>query len=154
MTKINSKSINHVNDTAKLFNSNEIYQLNSMLSSFSSDYGPQIVVMTIQQLPTNQTIEEYSINIANNLRIGRKKYDDGLLILFSLNDRSIRIEVGYGLEKIIRDDIAANIIRYQIAPQFKNKMFYDGINNALFEITNEIIRNKKLIGDKKGIKYE
>jgi uncharacterized membrane protein YgcG len=104
-----------------------------------------MVVITIDAL-NGQTINEYSIQQAERLKIGRKNYNDGILFTAALGDREMRIEVGYGLELIIKDEIAARINRNIIAPKFRERKFGLGIYKGLDSIKYLIETNKSLVG--------
>lgn len=100
--------------------------LEARLQELETQKGSQIVVL---MLPTTQpeTIEQYSIRVVDQWKIGRKKIDDGVLLLVAKNDRKLRIEVGYGLEGALPDVIAKRIIAEDISPHFKQGDFYGGI---------------------------
>lgn len=76
--------------------------LDSSLRDFETRKGSQIAVLIV---PTTapETIEQYSIRVAEAWKIGRKKVDDGAILLVAKNDRKLRIEVGYGLEGALTD---------------------------------------------------
>jgi uncharacterized membrane protein YgcG len=86
--------------------------------------------------------------MANGMGLGRKDYDDGILITVSLADRKTRIEVGPGLEKIIKDEIAARIIREDMGPRFGKDDFFNGIKGAVEKIKTLIEENKELVGQR------
>ena len=96
------------------------------LHDFQRRKGSQIAVLIV---PTTQpeTIEQYSIRVAETWKIGRKKIDDGALLVIAKNDRKLRIEVGYGLEGALTDVTARRIIDETIAPRFKTGDFSGGI---------------------------
>jgi uncharacterized protein len=75
----------------------DIASLDRTLRDFEAKKGSQIAVLIV---PTTQpeTIEQYSIRVAEAWKIGRKKIDDGAILVVAKNDRKLRIEVGYGLE--------------------------------------------------------
>ena len=82
------------------------------------------------------------------MKLGRKEFDDGILITLSVKDHNVRLEVGYGLEKIIKDEVAARIIRDEMIPEFREERFYAGLKAAAFEIRNLIEENRGLIGQR------
>jgi uncharacterized protein len=82
-----------------------------------------LLVPTVQP----ETIEQYSIRVAEAWKIGRKKVDDGVIFVIAKNDRDMRIEVGYGLEGALPDAIAKRIIRDDVTPHFRAGEFYLGI---------------------------
>ena len=84
--------------------------------------------------------------MVENWGIGRKDYNDGLLITVALQDRQTRIEVGYGLEKIVKDKIAARIIREDMVPNFQTENYYEGLRVAVDKIKTLIEGNQALVG--------
>jgi uncharacterized protein len=84
--------------------------------------------------------------MAEELRLGRSTHNDGLLIAIVTMERKIRIEVGTGLENIIKDEVAARIIRDDMAPLFRQEKYGQGIYLAVDKITKLIEENKELVG--------
>ncbi len=78
-----------------------------------------------------ETIEQYSIRVAEQWKLGRKGVDDGALLLVAKDDRALRIEVGYGLEGVLPDVVAKRIIEDIIVPRFKSGDFYAGIDTGV-----------------------
>lgn len=136
-----------VNDYIGLLNKDEKTILTNELQSIEDSVGSQVVIMIIDTLQ-GMEISEFTYQIANSWGIGRKDYDDGVLIVLSMNDRQMRIEVGYGLEKIIPNEKASEIIQTKMIPEFKEKKFYSGLFAAMNEIKNLLFTNRNLIGEK------
>ncbi|HCX21238.1 MAG TPA: hypothetical protein DHN29_04935, partial [Cytophagales bacterium] len=136
-----------VNDYADILTDPEEDQLNDLLKSLEDSIGSQLVILTIDSLD-ERTIEEYSMDVANDWRIGRADYDDGILITLAMKDRKIRIEVGYGLERIIRNEIAKKIIDGTMVPEFLKGDFYSGLTKASQELIDLIYGNPDLVGKK------
>lgn len=109
----------HVTDLTATLSPNEIVLLEQKLSSFEEKKGSQIAVLIV---PTTrpESIEQYALRVAENWKLGRKNIDDGALLVIAKNDRTLRIEVGYGLEGILPDAKAKQIIEQIIIPHFKN----------------------------------
>jgi uncharacterized protein len=82
----------------------------------------------------DETIDTYAYRLFQEWGIGKKGKDNGLLIIFSMNDRKMRIEVGYGLEPYITDAQSSNIIRNTLTPAFKNGDYYGGIRLSVEQI--------------------
>ena len=101
-------------------------RLEQELRDFEARKGSQIAVLIV---PTTQpeAIEQYAIRIAEAWKIGRKKVDDGAILLIAKNDRKLRIEVGYGLEGALNDLTAKRIIDETITPKFRDGDFSGGI---------------------------
>ena len=104
-----------------------------------------MAVITIDTL-NGQEIEDFSIKQAERLGIGRPEFDDGILLTIAVKNREIRIEVGVGLELIIKDEIASRINRNVIAPKFRAGKFGLGIYKGLDSIKYLIQRDKYLVG--------
>ena len=102
-------------------------QLEQKLAAFESRKGSQIVVLIV---PTTkpEEIEQYSIRVAEQWKVGRKGVDDGAILLVAKDDRALRIEVGYGLEGALPDVIAKRIVSDIIVPHFKTGDFYGGVD--------------------------
>ncbi len=101
--------------------------LTQKLKDLETRKGSQIAVLIV---PTTEpeSIEQFSIRVAEAWKIGRKKVDDGALLVVAKNDRRLRIEVGYGLEGALTDATARRIIDEDITPKFKSGDFAGGIS--------------------------
>jgi uncharacterized protein len=113
-------------DQTGTLSSGDIASLTQTLKDFQARKGSQIAVLIV---PTTEpeTIEQYSIRVAEAWKIGRKKIDDGALLVIAKNDRKLRIEVGYGLEGALTDVTSRRIIDEEIAPRFKAGDFAGGV---------------------------
>lgn len=122
--------VGRVVDQTNTLNASYIDTLNQRIHSFEQRKGSQIAILIV---PTTQpeTIEQYSIRVAEAWKIGRKKIDDGALLVVAKNDHKLRIEVGYGLEGALTDVTARRIIDEVIAPRFKEGDFAGGISEGL-----------------------
>jgi uncharacterized protein len=114
-----------VDQTATLSQADQA-TLDTTLRDFQKRKGSQVVVLIV---PTTspENIAQYSIRVAEAWKIGRKKVDDGVILLVAKNDRKLRIEVGYGLEGALTDATTNRIIDEIIAPRFKAGDFAGGI---------------------------
>jgi len=108
-------------------------ELESRIAAYESRRGSQIAVLL---LPTTkpEEIEQYSIRVAEAWKIGRKKLDDGLILVVAKDDRRLRIEVGYGLEGAIPDSMAKRVIDERITPRFREGDFYGGIRDGVDQL--------------------
>ena len=144
----------HVTDLTKTLSSMEISQLEQQLAEFSTQKGSQIAVLII---PTTQpeTIEQYSIRVVETWKLGRQGIDDGVLLLVAKNDRTLRIEIGYGLEGALPDALARRIIDEVIVPEFRQGHFFGGLKTGIEQIIRiiegEIQPESKPIGDQAGM---
>ena len=101
--------------------------LQQMLHSFEARKGSQLAVLMVPSTAP-EPIEQYSLRVAEQWKIGRVKVDDGAILVVAKDDRAMRIEVGYGLEGALNDATASRIINEVIAPRFREGDFYGGIN--------------------------
>ena len=115
-----------VDQTGSL-SSGDIASLTETLKSLEARKGSQIAVLIV---PTTspESIEQFSLRVAEAWKIGRKKIDDGALLVIAKEDRHLRIEVGYGLEGALNDVTAKRIIDEVIAPKFRSGDFAGGIS--------------------------
>jgi uncharacterized protein len=109
-------------------------QLADRLEQFEAAKGSQIAVLFV---PTTapETIEQFSIRVVDQWQLGRKGVDDGLLLLVAKDDRTVRIEVGRGLEGVIPDAVANRLIDEFIVPRFRGGDFAGGVTVAIDRIT-------------------
>ncbi len=104
--------------------------LEQRLSEFEARKGSQIAVLIVPGTQP-EAIEQYAIRVAEQWKLGRKKVDDGAILVVAKNERALRIEVGYGLEGALNDATAKRIIDDIIVPYFKQGDFYGGINSGV-----------------------
>ena len=115
-----------VNDFAGLLSSSQREELEQSLRAFFDRTGVAIVVATFQSLD-GVPIEDFAVGLFEKWKPGKKGLDNGLLILVAKEERKIRFEVGYGLEPVIPDGRAGEIIRTEMTPRFREGDFYGGI---------------------------
>lgn len=120
----------HVNDHAGMLSASTRQQLEAVLIDLEQQESTQIVVLTIPSLQ-GDSLDDFSIRVAEAWKIGQKGVDNGAILLIAKNDRKIRIEVGYGLEGSLTDLISGRIIRNIIAPRFKAGQFEQGISDGV-----------------------
>lgn len=115
-----------VTDLSASLSADQLTGLNSELRAFEERKGSQVAVLIV---PTTkpESIEQYGIRVADQWKIGRKKVDDGAILVVAKDDRAVRIEVGYGLEGVLNDATANRIIDDVIVPRFRQNDFNGGI---------------------------
>lgn len=122
--------VKYVTDETGTLNANQITQLNNKLVSFNRTTSNQVLVYLISSL-NGESLEDYSIRLAEKNKIGKKEKNNGVLVLIVKDDRKIRIEVGYGLEGVLTDAMSSKIIRNDFTPQFKSGKYYEGIDKGI-----------------------
>ena len=113
-------------DQTGTLSSSQVASLDQVLSTFEKRKGSQLAVLIV---PTTapESIEQFGIRIADQWKLGRKKVDDGVILIIAKSDRTLRIEVGYGLEGALNDATSKRIIDDIIVPRFKQQDFYGGV---------------------------
>jgi uncharacterized protein len=111
--------------------------LEQTLQAFEARKGSQLVVLIV---PTTapEAIEQYALRVAEQWKLGRKKVDDGAILVIAKDDRALRIEVGYGLEGALNDATSKRIISEIITPRFKQGDFNGGITAGVDQIIRVI----------------
>lgn len=123
-----------VMDSAGILSLSESQILNSKIMQLEAEFGSQVAVLIIPELQDDEDILDYSVRVMEEWKLGRLGIDDGLLLVIALNDRKMRIEVGYDLEGVIPDITAYRIIEQHLQPAFRSDQYALGINNALDEL--------------------
>jgi uncharacterized protein len=116
----------HVNDLAPMLTAEQRERLEGGLRDLERRTGAQVAVLTIPSL-RGESLEAYSVKVAQAWRLGRKGVDDGALFLIAKQDRKMRIEVGYGLESRLTDLISRRILDEDVRPRFNQGDFAGGI---------------------------
>ena len=129
-------------DQTGTLSSGDVAQLTQKLADLQTRKGSQIAVLIV---PTTdgEGIEQFSLRVAEAWKIGRKKVDDGALLVVAKNDRRLRIEVGYGLEGALTDVTSKRIIDEDITPKFKSGDFAGGISAGVNRMIG-LINGEKL----------
>ncbi len=123
----------HVNDYAGLLSPQTVQDLETALTAFERSDSTQIVILTIPTLE-GESLDEFSIKVAEAWRIGQKKIDNGVILLVAKQEHKVRIEVGRGLEGKLTDLVSGRIIRNEIAPRFRAGDFDGGVSAGVTAI--------------------
>ena len=126
-----------VNDTAAMIPADVRGRVEGQLAAFEKATGAQVAVLTVPTLD-GEPIEDYSLKVAQTWKLGRKGVDDGVLFLVARDDRTMRIEVGYGLETKLTDAQCGRILDDVVRPAFRNGDFGGGIAAGVDAITGAI----------------
>lgn len=126
-----------VTDLTNTLTTPQIEQLNQKLTQFEQQKGSQIAILIV---PTTEPeeIEQFSIRVVENWKLGRKNIDDGVLLLIAKDDRAVRIEVSYGLEGAIPDALANRITDEFMVPLFKQGDYFSGIDVGIQKLIDLI----------------
>ena len=107
--------------------------LEQTLTAFEARKGSQLAVLMVATTAP-EDIEQYALRVAEQWKLGRKKVDDGAILVVAKNDRALRIEVGYGLEGALNDLTSKRIISETILPLFRKQDFHGGIAAGVAQI--------------------
>jgi uncharacterized protein len=120
----------HVNDEIGMLDSDQRQQLETMLADYEAKTGSQIVVLLVKSTEP-EAIEQYSIRVTDQWKLGRKGVDDGVLLLVARDNpralRRLRIEAGRGVQGVLTDAQSKRILQDVIAPYFRQERYYDGL---------------------------
>lgn len=108
-------------------------ELEDKLAAFEQRKGAQVALLIVSTTQP-EAIEQYSIRVVDEWKLGREELHDGVLLLVALQDRALRIEVGYGLEGVLPDATAFRIIEEAIKPLFRQGDIYGGVTAGLTRI--------------------
>ena len=131
-----------VNDLAAMLSADEAERLEERLRTFEEQTSHQIVVLTLPSLH-GDALEDFSFRVVEAWKIGQKGNDNGVLLLIVRDDRKVRLEVGYGLEGILPDASAKQIIQEVIVPRFRQREFGHGIDAGISAVV-ETVRGEPL----------
>ena len=122
-----------VTDLTATLDAAQVAALEGKLAAFEAQQGSQIAVLIV---PTTQPedIAQFGIRVAEQWKNGRAKIDDGVILIVARDDRTLRLEIGYGLEGAIPDAIAKRVIAETITPYFKADDYYGGIDAGVQQL--------------------
>ena len=119
--------VGFVNDFAGVVDSASRERMEGIAAAVREKTGAEIAVATVDTIRPYGSIEEYSIDLATTWGIGKKEEDTGVLILLAMEERRIRLEVGYGLEGAIPDGLAGEIIDQSMLPSLRRGEYGVGL---------------------------
>ncbi|MGH7353502.1 MAG: TPM domain-containing protein [Candidatus Rokuibacteriota bacterium] len=119
-----------VSDYAGLLAADARARLEQRLAERERATGAQMAIAIFPGLE-GESLEDFSIRLAQRWRIGRKGLDNGVILVVFVRDRKVRMEVGYGLEGLVPDSVAAQIIREALGPRFREQRYAAGLEAAV-----------------------
>ncbi len=126
-----------VTDLAGVLTPDQISSLDTKLKELETTDSTQVAVLIIPSLE-GEPLEDYSMRVAGEWKIGQKGNDNGAILLIAMKERKIRIEVGYGLEPVLTDARSSRIWRNEIVPRFRTGDFYGGIDAGVTAIIQTV----------------
>jgi uncharacterized protein len=131
-----------VTDAAGILGVSAKQELEQKLINFEQTSGGQLAVLIVKTAEP-ETIEQYTLRVAEAWKIGKKGKDTGALMVLAMKEKKIRIEVGYGWEGALPDVEAKRIIRETITPFFKANQFAQGIDAGIDKIALAVSKDTK-----------
>jgi len=138
-----------VNDFADLLTDAEERTLSDLAEAVEAETTAEIAVATLTSLD-GMPVEEYANRLFAQWGIGQADKDNGVLILVAPNEREMRIEVGYGLEEILPDGLAGQIIRESFTPAFRDGEYARGILDGTARVAAIVRRNQPLTAEQRA----
>ena len=132
-----------VNDFANVISNADEEKMQQQGEALFKECGAQVVVVTVKSL-NGEDLESYSLNLARSWRIGSDKNDDGILLLLAVDERKVRIEVGYGLEGALPDSKTGRMLDTYGVDRFKKNDFSTGLAAVYDSLVNEVYIEKGL----------
>lgn len=124
-------------DEAKMLRPETERRIEAQLERLEAETGRRMVVATIADLQGRE-IEHYGYSLGRHWGIGRRQSEDGVMLLVAPRERRVRLEVGYGLETVLSDALAAQIIHEQMLPSFRGGGFQAGVTRGVDAIDAQL----------------
>lgn len=132
-----------VNDFANILDDATEARLRAVIEAIERETTAEIAVATVPSLD-GSSVEDAATRYFNAWGVGQKSLNNGVLLLVAPNEREVRIEVGYGLEPILPDGLAGEVIRREVLPKFKDGDYPGGIVAGVDRLAT-IVRNKHVV---------
>lgn len=118
--------VGRVTDAAHILPPEERSRLSAKLDALDRATKHQVVIATVPSLG-GRDVADFTRDLANSWGIGRKGYNDGVVLLVAPNERKVRIAVGYGLETTLTHEVCQQIIDRSMLPLFRQGNLPAGI---------------------------
>lgn len=135
------RPVGAINDFAHVLGASEVQTLTALAEDVERTTGAEIAVATVTSLDS-LTVEEYATKLFAAWGVGQAGKDNGVLILVAPSERAMRIEVGYGLEGVLPDGLAGQIIRESFLPAFRDNAYGRGIVEGTTRVAAIVRRNQ------------
>lgn len=137
------KPAGRVNDFAGVLDASVAAELDQLLADLERKTSSEVAVAVVKSLD-GMSVEEYATRMFKAWGVGQAKQDNGVLVLVAPTEREMRIEVGYGLEGVLPDGLAGEIIREQFTPRFRENDYAGGIRDGVRRVVEVVERHQVL----------
>lgn len=131
-------------DRAGIVSTTEASLLDTKLENFEQQRGAQFLIYIFPSLE-GEAIEDFTMRAVQRWKVGQKKYDNGLVLFVFVQEKKVRVEVGYGLEGSVTDAFSSRVIREQIGPAFQRGEYGAGLNAAADAIIKKITTGEEAV---------
>ena len=128
----------YVNDYAGVISEKDKASMEEVAKEVEEKTGAQIAVLTVKSMAPYASIDDFSMAVAEKWKVGEKGKDTGIILVLAMEERQVRIEVGYGLEGIFNDARAGRILDNNVIPYFRGGDFSAGLRRGMFKIADTI----------------
>ena len=128
----------YVNDYAGVISEKDKASMEEVAKEVEEKTGAQIAVLTVKSMAPYASIDDFSMAVAEKWKVGEKGKDTGIILVLAMEERKIRIEVGYGLEGIFNDARTGRILDNNVIPYFRGGDFSAGLRRGMFKIADTI----------------
>jgi uncharacterized protein len=116
----------HVHDEAHILSQQTVDHLENQLNVYGDSTSNQLAILIVPSLE-GEILEAYALKVAEKWNLGQKDKDNGALLFIAVDDHKMRIETGLGLEGVLTDAVCNQIIRNEIAPNFRKSDYDAGV---------------------------
>lgn len=152
---VDLKATDYVNDFADVLTTEQELELSKILGDLEKQTDRQVAVAIVNDLDGDY-IEHYAVKLFEQWGIGKggsdKTSDEGVLFLIAIEEKQMRIEVGYGLEPTLTDGISQNILDNYVRPEFKKGDYYAGIKTGVDNI-NTVLSGGVVVEPKQNFSF-
>ena len=138
-------------DKAGVLTTGEVDALTRQIDTYEDASGGQMAVLIVKSL-YGDAIEDFGLAVAEKWKIGQKGLDNGIVLVLSMEDRQSRLEIGYGLEGVINDARAGDILR-GMAPAMRDGQYAAAISGAIAEVARMVL-SENAPGVPEGLRYD
>jgi uncharacterized protein len=128
----------HFNDYANVVSAATAADMNRTLEDFERQTSSQIVVAVLPRMQSGSSLEDYTRRVAETWKVGQQRTNNGAVLFVFVQDRRVRIEVGYGLEGALPDATAKRIIEDEIVPRFRRGDYEGGLRAGVTAILQAV----------------
>ena len=133
------KALGWTSDFEHIFSSDEILELDNLISKFEKETTNEIAIVTIEiSWTAKEKFDSLVLAIARDWGVGKKGINNGIVIGISTGLRKIRISSGYGIEAKLTDAETKKIIDDIILPEFKQGNYFTGVRNGLLALMQKV----------------